>query len=79
MTEKELLQKKKQIEQAKTELAELTGQQKQLFKQLKTDFGLDSLKDAEIYLEHLTKEQDELLEEVNKLTEKLENEHFAEN
>lgn len=51
MTEKELLQLKSKIDQAKTKLAELSGEKQALLRQLKENWNCASVKEAEVLLE----------------------------
>lgn len=63
-TEQELLRKKKQIEEAKQELAELQGESKGLEKQLKEDWNCASLREAKTRLQELEDELVRLDEEI---------------
>lgn len=77
-TEQEILRKKKEIEQAKQELAELRGSEKTLFQQMEQEFGCSSLEDAEKVLLQKKKEIDDLDEEIEELEELIEEKYFAE-
>lgn len=60
MTEKELLELKEEIDSAKTQLAELSGQEKYLRERLKKEWGCSSIKEAEKKLGDLSVEVDAL-------------------
>jgi peptidoglycan hydrolase CwlO-like protein len=47
MTEKQLLELKEKVADAKTQVSELTGQQTALMSQLKTDWSCKTIKEAE--------------------------------
>ncbi len=47
MTEKDLLKVKEEIEESKSRVSELKGQQKALLKQLKDEFDCDTIEEAE--------------------------------
>jgi len=53
MNENELLELKKEIDEAKSKISELTGTQKQLMKDLKENWDCTTLKDAETKHEKL--------------------------
>ena len=61
MDEEQLLELKKEIDDAKTEISELTGTQKQLMKDLKTQWNCSTLEEAE-------KEHKKLGEQITKLS-----------
>ena len=71
-SEEKLLQKKKEIEEAKTELSELKGQEKALMLQLKNDWSCSTLEAANKKVDKLDKVLNSLEEEINELTEELE-------
>lgn len=64
MNEKELLQKKQQIENAKSESAELKGKAKYLSEELKTKWGCNTIEEAQ-------NKKAELLQEINDITEQI--------
>jgi len=54
ITEKELLKLKEEIDFAKTQMAELSGQKKYLKERLKKEWGCASVKEAEVKLAELS-------------------------
>jgi hypothetical protein len=74
MTEQDLLNKKKEIERAKTKLSELTGEEKSLLKQLKEDWDCSSLSQAKTKIKELESTVLSLSNEITEATEHLENE-----
>jgi len=56
MTEKDLLDLKQQIDDAKTSVSELKGQQTALLKQLKDAYKCNTIKEAEALAEKMRKE-----------------------
>ena len=78
LTEKDLLRKKREIEEAKQELSELIGQEKALMKRLEEDYGITSVKGAEKKLEILKTEADDLNAQIQEKTEELEAQYFQE-
>ncbi len=64
MDEKQLLELKEEIETAKSKISELTGTQKQLMKDLKTEWDCTTLEQAE-------KKHEELGKEINVLSDKI--------
>ena len=56
MTEQGLLQLKKEIDQAKSSVSELKGQQTALLKQLKDDWQCSSIEEAEKKIKKMQKE-----------------------
>ena len=79
MNEKDLLQLKKEIDSAKSEKAELTGELKSLMKQLKDEWKCSSLEDARKKIRQWEKEISELDEKIKtgitELEEKYEFDH----
>jgi len=65
MTEKDLLQLKEQIDQAKESIAEFTGKLKYLQQELKEKWGCNTIDDAE-------KKVGELGEDIEKLEDEIE-------
>jgi prefoldin subunit 5 len=72
LTKKQLLELKEKVEEAKTTVSELTGQQTALLQQLKTDFGCKSIEDAEEKLEVLNRNIKGLEKKIEKGTQELE-------
>lgn len=64
MNEQKLLQLKKQIETSKTEIAELTGQKKQLLKELETVWKCTTPAEAETKSQELQKEIELLTKQI---------------
>lgn len=64
MTEKELLELKQKIDNAKTKVSELTGKKKYLEQELKTTWGCNSIKDAQALQERLEKESADLTSQI---------------
>ena len=79
MNEKDLLQLKKEIDSAKSEKAELTGELKSLMKLLKDEWKCSSLEDARKKIRQWEKEISELDEKIKtgitELEEKYEFDH----
>lgn len=63
-TERELLDLKEKVEKAKTTISGLEGQKTALVNQLKTDFQVTTMKDAEAKLSTLTEEITTLEKEI---------------
>ena len=72
MDKKQLLVLKDEIDEAKTIVAELTGQKKSQMTQLKETFGCSSLEEAEKKVKKMTDEIDSLDEKITNGMEKLE-------
>lgn len=72
MTEKELLQLKKEITEAKSNMQQLKGQRTAWIKQLKEKFECNSLKDAEKKLTALQKKHAKYEEEIKEQLEEIE-------
>lgn len=75
MTEKELLDLKEEIEEAKSKVSELKGQKKGLMNQLKKDYGCSSLKDAKVKLKGLSNELIIIESTIQEKVEELENKY----
>ena len=71
LDEQQLLDLKKQIEQAKTQVAELQGSRKHLMKELKDDWGCTTIEEAEKKLKKLQKELEQLQNKIKEQTEEL--------
>jgi IMP dehydrogenase/GMP reductase len=76
MDERQLLQLKKKVEDSKTTVAELTGQQTAVMKQLKDEYGCKTIEEAEEKVKTLntkvTKINNRIDEGVVELKEKFE-------
>jgi hypothetical protein len=72
LTKKELLALKEEVEDSKVAASELKGQQTALLKQLKDDFGCDSLEEAEEKLKGIDKTISILDKKIKRETEELE-------
>ena len=73
MNEQDLLQLKREIDSAKSEISELKGSKKQLMKDLKEQWDCDSLEEAEkahqklgVEIEKLSTQIEEGVKELNK-------------
>lgn len=78
LTENQLLRKKKEIEETKTEISELKGQQKVFSKQLKEDWECNTLEDAKKKLTGLKIEVETINKQIEEKTEALEEVYFNE-
>jgi chromosome segregation ATPase len=76
MTEQQLLTLKKEIDEAKTEVAELQGQYKALMKQLKDDWGCDSIEAAEKLLNKKDSELSKLATQIESGLKELEEKYY---
>lgn len=72
MTEKELIQLKEEITEAKSKMQQLEGQRSAWLKQLKEKFDCKNLKEAEKKLTLLQKKQDKYEEEIKEQLEEIE-------
>lgn len=72
MNEQQLLQLKHQIEDAKSETAELKGREKQLMEQLEKEWDCTTVKQAEQKIEKLQSEIDQLDIKINEGLKELE-------
>jgi len=72
MTEKDLLDLKQQIDDAKTSVSELKGQQTALLKQLKDTYKCNSVKEAEVLAEKMQRNITALQTQIDKHTKELE-------
>ena len=72
MTEKNLLELKDQIEDAKASVAELKGQQTILMQQLKTNYNCKSIEEAETLLAKWKKEVDKMQMQIGEGLKELE-------
>lgn len=72
MTTEELIELQKEIEEAKTELAELKGQEKAILQTLKKDFGVKTIHEATVEIKELEKSLKKLTAQKNKIISKIE-------
>jgi len=72
ITEKELLQKKKEIERTKQEVSELKGGEKSLLKQLQENWNCKTLAEAKVKIKQFEKDVASLDEEIKEQSEELE-------
>ena len=72
MTEKNLLELKDQIEDAKASVAELKGQQTILMQQLKTNYNYKSIEESETLLAKWKKEVDKMQMQIDEGLKELE-------
>ena len=72
MTEKDLLKKKEEIEQAKESLSNLKGQEKAMLKQLKDEWNCSTLPEAKQIIIKLEKEIKEIGATIEEKMENLE-------
>ena len=72
MTEKNLLELKDQIDEAKASVAELKGQQTILMQQLKTNYNCKSIEEAETLLAKWKKEVDKMQMQIDEGLKELE-------
>lgn len=75
MNEQKLLQLKKQIEISKTEIAELTGQKKQLLKELETVWKCSTPAEAEAKIQEYQEKIDSLSKQIEIGINSLQNEY----
>lgn len=71
MTEKDLLNLKKEVDEAKNELAELRGQRTALNRQLKEQYGCATLQAAEKKLKEMEGQMDDLNSKIEEGLEEL--------
>lgn len=72
MTEKQLLNLKNEINEAKTKVSELTGEKQALLRQLKEEYGCKTIDEAQKKLKSLQKEIEKLEESIEQGIEELE-------
>jgi len=72
MTEKELLELKEDIQEAKQKVSELKGERQALMKRLKEDWNCGSLEEAEKKLKEMSEQVDKLSDEITEGMEELE-------
>jgi hypothetical protein len=78
LTGKDLLRKKREIEQAKEELSELKGQEKAFIKRLEEDYGLSSTSEASEKLEKMQEQVSDLDALIQEKMEEVEEKYFKE-
>ena len=76
LTEKELLDKKKEVEEAKDSLNSLKGEKKVYEKQLKDDWKCNSLDEVKTKLKSMKEKQQKLEEKIEDSLEELEDKYF---
>lgn len=72
MTEKDLLDLKSQIDDAKTSVSELKGQQTALLKQLKENYKCNTIEEADKLVEKMRKDIATLQKQIDEHTAELE-------
>jgi len=72
ISEKDLLDLKDQISEAKVKVSELTGQNQILMRQLKETWNCETIEQAEEKLEELSKRKSHLEKKIMKASEELE-------
>jgi predicted transcriptional regulator len=72
MTEKDLLELKEEIEEAKQKVSELKGEKQALLKQLKENWKCSSIEDAEKKLVKLGEQEEQLSNQIEAGIEELE-------
>lgn len=72
LTKKELLSLQEEVEDSKTTVSELKGQQTALLAQLKAEFGCDTIEKAEAKLEEINNSITSLEKKIKKGSEELE-------
>lgn len=77
ITEKELLAKKKEIENTKAEINQLKGKETTYLEQLKETWKCPTLKKAKDKLQAMKKELEELEQEIEEKSLELEQEYFT--
>ena len=76
MTEQELLRAKRKVDEAKTRVSELKGQQTALLKQLKSDYKLESPKELKTAIETENVKLNKISEQIEKGLQELEKYNF---
>ena len=75
MTEKELLELKQKIDNAKTKVSELTGKKNYLEQELKTVWNCSSIKEAQKLQKQLEKESEELTIQIDAKVKELQEQY----
>ena len=78
LTEHDLLDLKKEIEEAKTKTAELKGQEKQLMETLKKDWECKTVEEAEQKLKTIAKDLGKLSQQIEEGVAEIEEKYFTE-
>ena len=76
MTEQQLLQAKKKVDEAKTRVSELKGQQTALLKQLKSDYKLESPKELKTAIDAENVKLSKISDQIEKGLQELEKYNF---
>lgn len=71
MTEQDVLDLKKKIDDAKEEIATLNGRRQMLEEQLQKDWGCENIQEAHLKLDALEKEADALKDAIEELTKEI--------
>ena len=72
LDERQLLDLKQEIEEAKSRISELKGQRNAVLQQLKDDFKCNNIEQANEKLKALEHKSENITKEINKLTQELE-------
>lgn len=75
LTERDLLNLKEKIEDAKSTVAQLKGHQQALLNQLKTEYGCKTIEEAEKKLKTMKLDIDELQDKIDKGTKALQDKY----
>jgi len=75
MNERDLLRMKKEIDEAKTELAELNGEKKHLMQELKQNWGCETLGEGQELLVKMEENIDKIDKEIKQGLEEIEREY----
>ena len=75
MNEKDLLRVKEEIDSAKTELAELSGEKKHLMQELKDNWGCETLEEGQKLLIKMEEDIDKLDQEIKQGLVEIEREY----
>jgi predicted nucleic acid-binding Zn-ribbon protein len=76
LNEQDLLRLKREVEEAKTKVAELTGQKNSLMKRLSDEWKCTTIEQAEKKLDSIDREIEQLKSKKEELVNKLEQEYF---
>jgi uncharacterized protein YukE len=74
MNEKELLQLKKDIDEAKQKTSELKGERQALLKRLKEEWNCSTVEEAEVHLKEMEEQVSNLSTEISEEIESIEHE-----
>ncbi len=78
MTERELLELKKKVDEAKSTVSELTGHKQALMKQLKDDWNCKSAEEAQKKLKSMNKEIEDIESQIEEGVKELEEKYNIE-